>query len=65
MDPRFAFIFIFISSRVASSVSNKLAKVKLIFKELFHEYAKLNLLESTQKCDDMDMGMETNDPLSD
>jgi hypothetical protein len=47
----------------ASSSSTKLAKVEKIFRELFEEYAKLNLPETsqTQGGDDIEMDMESND----
>lgn len=51
-----------------NSAQTKLAKVEKTFRELFEEYAKLNLSEATQTHpggDDMDMEMENNDPLSD
>jgi hypothetical protein len=51
----------------ASSSSTKLAKVEKIFRELFEEYAKLNLPETSQTHggDDIEMDMESNDPLTD
>jgi hypothetical protein len=70
MDPRFKFTYLeFRLPQVFPSISStKLAKVKKIFKKLFEEYAKLNLLVTTQTQqggDDMEMDMESNDPLTD
>uniref|UniRef100_A0ACD5XNB0 Uncharacterized protein n=5 Tax=Avena sativa TaxID=4498 RepID=A0ACD5XNB0_AVESA len=70
LDPRFKFTYLEIRfpQVLGSSVVTKLARVKEIFKELFEEYAKLNHSETTQTQqggDDLDMEMESNDPLLD
>jgi hypothetical protein len=50
LDPRFKFTYLEfrLPQLFASSSSTKLAKVKKIFRELFEEYAKLNLPETSQ-----------------
>uniref|UniRef100_A0ACD5VWK2 Uncharacterized protein n=1 Tax=Avena sativa TaxID=4498 RepID=A0ACD5VWK2_AVESA len=70
LDPRFKFTYLefWFPQVLGSSAVTKIARVKEIFKELFEEYAKLNHSETTQTQqggDDLDMEMESNDPLLD
>jgi hypothetical protein len=70
LDRRFKFTYLeFRLPQVfPSSSSTKLAEVEKIFKKLYEEYAKLNLLVTTQTQQgggDMEMDMESNDPLTD
>lgn len=70
LDPRFKITYLeFRYPRIfGNSAAAKLARVENKFKELFEEYAKLNPSETTQTQqggDDMDMDMESDDPLSD
>jgi hypothetical protein len=67
MDPRFKFTYLeFRLPLVFPSISStKLAKVKKIFKKLFEEYAKLVTTQTQEGGDDMEMVIESNDPLTD